>query len=91
MHSVAGTKDELLSTTEFTGMYQGNGKRHQVNFISASASLWKWYAKFSKSRLERSRYELETNQSPLAECRGREVDSETREAPQQEEAPATKP
>ena len=66
-------------------------KKLQVNFISASASLWNWYAKISKNRVERSRYELETDQSQLAEDRGREVDSKPNESPQQEEAPTTKP
>jgi len=41
--------------------------------------------------LERSRYELETNQSPLAEDRGREMDSESNESPEQEEDSTPEP
>ena len=57
----------------------------------AIASPYKWYAKLSKSKIERSRYELETNQSPLAKDRGREVESEPYKSPQQEEDSTTKP
>ena len=66
-------------------------KKLKVNFISASASLFKRYAKFSKNRIERSRYELETDQSQLAEDRGREVDSESTKPPTEEEDSTTKP
>lgn len=41
--------------------------------------------------LERSRYELETNKSQLAEDGGREVDSESPEPPTEEEATTPEP
>jgi len=41
--------------------------------------------------LERSLYELETNQSRLAEGRRREMDSESTEPPAEEEAPTPEP
>ena len=57
----------------------------------AIASPYKWYANISKSKIERSRYELETDQSQLAEDRGREVDSESTKPPTEEEDSTTKP
>ena len=39
--------------------------------------------------IERSPYELETNQSPLAEDRGRPVDSASNESSEEEEASTT--
>ena len=41
--------------------------------------------------LERSRYELETDKSQLAEDGGLEVDSESTEPPTEEEAPTPEP